>query len=231
LALTLAFSVSFSAQGSQRPTPNNPLYDIVAVGRARGEILLAAVAEPANKLEWRFRKITISAPGEVPRELVLSAGGTKAMVIFADGTPRVFDLTRRIDSIDSGDPAAAQHRLPQQLFPYENQGTVCLLNDQGDVQASTCRKAKAAVVNDDERVLYALDDGRLIVSTPGSGRQEELPYSLPWNAQFQLLAGHRGAVRDFLVLVTESSAGRTSEREIPVTEIVDPYSSTTVLGQ
>jgi hypothetical protein len=231
LAFTLGFSASFSAPGSQRRTPSNPLYDIVAVGCAQGEILLAVVAAPADKLEWRFRKIAISAPGEAPREIALSASGTKIMVVFADGTPRVFDLTRRIGSIGSGDPAATQHRLPQQLFPYVNQESVCLLNDLGDVQASTCRKAKAAVVNDDGRVLYTLDDGRLIVSTPNSSRQEELPYSLPQNAHFQLLAGHRGAARDFLVLVTESRAGRASEHETRVTKIIDPHTPGTPLAQ
>src|SRR5258708_37769380 len=70
-----------------RDPVDQPLYEIVAVGRGPGEILLATLASPSDKLRWRFRSIPVSPSDKPVADVVLSAGGTKALVVFADGTP------------------------------------------------------------------------------------------------------------------------------------------------
>ena len=80
-------------------------------------------------------------------------------------------------------------------------------------------------------MLYALNDGRLIVVAPGGGSQEQLSYQLPQGAQFRLLAGHRGDARDFLVLVKEPSKQASGKTGGLVTEIVDPRLPAAPLGQ
>jgi hypothetical protein len=152
---------------------------------------------------------------------VLSAGGTKALVVFSDGTPGVFDLTRRIAGTNAGDPPTPQHRLPKQLFPYAADGKVCLLDDLGHFDESKCTGATAAVVHEDGRTLYVLGDGRLVVTAPNGGK-EELPYRLPAGSNWQLLAGHTGDQRDFLVLVTGPMTNTNEKQEAPTTAIVDP---------
>jgi hypothetical protein len=211
--------------------PGQPFYDIVAVGRGRGEILLATLAAPADKLSWRLRRIPVSPPDSTVQDVVLSASGTKALVVFPDGTPRIFDLTKLITGISVSETFPSQHLLIQQLFPYTSKGKVCLLDDLGRLDAGECTKAQAAVVHQDGRVLYALADGRLLVTGPGSNPQEELPYRLPLGAQFQLLAGHRGDARDFLVLVTERVAHPADVAAARKTEIIDPRRPSTPLAQ
>jgi len=101
---------------------DQPLYDIVAVGRGHGQILLATLAIPAKKLEWRFRKISVSPADQSVADVSLSSEGTKALVIFADGTSRVFNLTKPLTGITAGDVPAPQYRLPHQIFPYAHAG-------------------------------------------------------------------------------------------------------------
>jgi hypothetical protein len=232
LAITLAIILSANSCifGGDRDA-GQPLYDIVAVGLGRGQIVLATLAAPVDRLSWRVRRIPVSPPDSTVHDVVLSASGTKALVVFSDGTPRIFDLTKRITGISAGDAFPPQHRLTSQLFPYASKGKVCLLDDLGRLEAGVCTKAEAAVVHQDGRVLYALDDGRLLVTGPGSNPQEELPYRLPLGAQFQLLAGHPGDARDFLILVTEHVAHAADAAAARKTEIIDPRRPSTPLAQ
>ena len=157
-------------------------------------------------------------------------GGTEALVIFSDGTPRVFDLTKRITGINSTDAFPSQHHLPGQRFPYASNGKVCLLNDAGHFEEDRCRAAESAVIHEDGRVLYALRDGRLIVVGPNGDTEEELPYRVPEGLQFQLLAGRRQDVRDFLVLVNEPEKRRDSATS-SLTQVIDPRLPAEPLGQ
>jgi hypothetical protein len=227
----VAVLVAGTAFANDRDPVSQPLYDIVAVGRGSGKVVLATLSAPAEKLLWRFREIPVGPAGDVPLDFVVSSGGTKALAVTSDGTPRVLDLTKRITELNADDSFPPQHRLTKQLFPYALKGNVCLLDDLGQYDESNCMSAVAAVVHDDGRVLYALADGRLVIREAGHGDQEELPYRLPQGAQFQLVVGHRGDARDFLVLVTKPFAGQTAASSDHVTEVVDPRLPTTSLGQ
>jgi hypothetical protein len=231
LGLSTLLATSSVLLAASRDPVDQPLYDVVAVGRGQGQILLATLASPSEKLEWRFRKIPVSPSDKTVADVVLSAGGTKALVVFADGTLHVLDLTKRITGISAGDVSSPQHRLPQQAFPYAKNGKVCLVDDLSHPTENDCRSAVAAAVHEDGRVLYAHKDGRLVVVSPQTGAQEELPYLLPRGADFQLLAGHKGDVRDFLVLVTESGMGQTGTATARVTTIIDPRIPATPVGQ
>jgi hypothetical protein len=256
LGLGLMLAANSTALGKDPDPPGQTLNDIVAVGRGRGEVLLADLAKPVERRQWRFREIPVSPSSTAVVDFELSTDGTKAQVVLADGAPRVIDLTERIVRISAGEVFASQHRLPRQLFPYAAKARVCLLDDLGQSGDRPCVEAVAAAVHDDGRVLYAYEDGRLVVVSLQSGSREELPYRVPQGANFQLLAGHRGDARDFLILVTESVANqngaavvpmsRTSVAKtsvtsipvtsipvisIPVTKIIDPRSPATPLGQ
>src|SRR5579863_4800207 len=96
-AFTLGLSVlpvdSSVLLAAGRDPLDQPLYEIVAVGRGPGQILLATLASPSEKLQWRYRKVPVSPSNKSVGDVVPSVGGTKALVVFADGTPHVFDLT------------------------------------------------------------------------------------------------------------------------------------------
>jgi hypothetical protein len=214
-----------------RDPVDQPLYEIVAVGRGQGQILLATLASPAEKLQWRFRRIPVSPSDKSIADVSLSVGGTKALVVFADGSQQVFDLTKRITGISASDALAPQHRLPQQIFSYAKNGEVCLMNDLGQPTLNACASAVAAVVHEDGHVLYAHEDGQLDVISPQTGAKEELTYRLPRGASFQLLAGHRGDLRDFLVLVTEARTSQTGVTSGRVTRIIDPRNPAGPVGE
>jgi hypothetical protein len=230
-AVGLILVASPLLHGGNRDPVDQPLYEIVAVGRGRGEILLASLASPSDKLQWRFRRIPVSPSDKTAAGVILSEGGTKALVVFSDGTSHVFDLTKRINGVSAGDVASQQHRLPQQVFPYAKNGEVCLLNDLGQSTQNVCESAVAAVVHEDGRVLYAYEDGRLVVVPSQMGAREELTYRLPPGADFQLLAGHRGDARDFLVLVSESGANPAGTATTRVTKIIDPRNPDASFGE
>jgi hypothetical protein len=217
--------------GGTRDPIDQPLYDLVAVGRGPGQILLATLASPSEKLQWRFRKIPVSPDNKTVADVVLSVGGTKALVVFADGTPQVLDLTKSITGSSAGDVSPPQHRLPHQFFPYAKNGEVCLLNDLSQPASNACASAVAAAVHEDGRVLYAHEDGRLVVVFPKTGAQEELPYRLPRGESFQLLAGHLGDARDFLVLVTESGTDQAGTTTAHETKIIDPRNPAAPVGK
>jgi len=235
LAFVLGFSALLLGSGkmvaAERDPVDQPLYEIVAVGRGQGQILLATLASPAEHVEWRFRRIPVSPSDKTVSNVVLSLGGTKALVVFSDGTSHVLDLTKRITGISAGDVPSPQHRLPQQVFPFEKNGEVCLLDDLNQPIDNECTTAIAAAVHEDGRVLYAHEDGRLVVVSPNTGAQETLPYRLPGGADFQLLAGHRGDARDFLLLISESGGAQAGAPLARVTKIVDPRMPAAPVGQ
>ena len=231
MGLGLMAGVASAAFAADHESLSQPLYNIVAVGRGRGKILLANLASPADKMQWRFREIPVSPSDETVRDVKLSASGTKALIVFSDGTPQVYDLTERITGASATVPSPLQHRLPQQRFVLFSGEQACLTDDLGVRTGETCVQAKAAVVHEDGRVLYALDDGRLIVSAPGNGSQEQLPYQVPPGAQFQLLAGLRGDARDFLVLVAEPASQANGKSGEFVSIIVDPRRPDSPLGR
>ena len=235
-----------TARGEDHDSLSHPLNDIVAVGRGGGKILLANLAEPVARLQWRFREIPVSPSSTAIVDVELSTDGTKALVVFADGALRVLDLTERITRISVGDAFASQHRSPYQLFPYAAEERVCLLDDLGQSGERPCTEAAAASVHEDGRVLYAYKDGRLVVVSPKSGVREELPYRVPPGANFKLLAGHQGDLRDFLVLVTEPGTDQNGAAPVPVatipvtriplttippTKIIDPRQPAAPLGR
>ena len=235
LALTLVIAIVFSKSSvlhaAGRDPVDQPLYDIVAVGRGQGQILLATLASPAEHLQWRFRKIPFSSPDKTTADVILSVSGTKALVAFSNGSVQVLDLTERITGIGSGDAPPFQHRLPQQIFPYAKNGEVCLLDDLSQPVKKECSRGIGAVVHEDGRVLYAHEDGRLVVVSPQTGAQEDLPYRLTRGADFQLLAGHRGDARDFLLLVTEPGTDQAGSPAARVTKIIDPRIPNVPIGQ
>ena len=139
LGLSLAASTTLVAGGRDS---NQPIYNLVAVGRGPGKILLATLASPADKLEWRFREIPVSPSESTLRDVELSAGGTKALVVFSDGTPRVFDLTRRITEIGVHTTAPPQHRLPQQRFPFSSNGEVWPARRSGRLRQRRLHRGK-----------------------------------------------------------------------------------------
>ncbi len=94
--LGLILAASPAVFGGDRDPVEQRLYDFVAVGRSRGKILLATLATPADNLLWRFREIPVSPPESTVREVTLSEDGTKALIVFPNGSPRIFDLTKRI---------------------------------------------------------------------------------------------------------------------------------------
>jgi hypothetical protein len=229
LIALFVFSRELFAVG--RDAIDQPLYEIVAVGRGQGKIILATLASPSEKLAWRFRRIPVSPADKTVADFVLSGSGTKAFVVFSDGSPHVIDLTKRITGIASSDVPSPQHRLPQQIFAYTKNGEVCLLDDVSQPIRNECVRAVAAAVHEDGRVLYAHEDGRLVIVSSQTGAQEELPYRLARGADFQLLSGHRGDARDFLVLVTESGTDHAGAPLARVTKIIDPRIPATPVGQ
>jgi hypothetical protein len=229
--LFFLMAASRMAHAKDRDPSNQLIYDIVGVGRGSGKIVLATLASPAAKMQWRLREIPVAPSGTVVRDVQLSVSGTKALVVFADGTPRVFDLTKRITGINATDPPDLQHRLPSQRFVTLSNGKACLVDDLGDAIAKSCAEGNAAIVHENGRVLRALGDGRLVGIAPGEGGEEKLPYRLPQGAQFQLLAGHRGDARDFLVLVQEPQKGAEAKAGEFVTKIIDPRRPDAPLGE
>ena len=221
LGLLCQLCPASTASAARRDAVREPIYDIVAVGLGRGRILLATPVRSGSGLVWRVRRIAISAHGDTAHSVALSATGTKALVVFADGTPRVVDLTMRTTEIAPDSLLPSQHRLHRQRFPFAAGGKVCLVDDLGNYDSRNCREAISAAVRDDGRALYALNDGRLVVALP-NGDWEGLPYRLPAGSEWQLLAGHAGDLRDFLVLVTDSGENISGGQAAATTAIIDP---------
>jgi hypothetical protein len=229
--------------------PVDPSLDgIVAVGRANGKIVLATLAKPVERLEWRFREIPISPDSTVVADVDLSGDATKALVSFADGPPQVLDLTERITGISFAETAAAQHSSPGQLFPYASNGKVCLLDDLATPREGTCRDAVAASIRKDGRALYVYRDGRMAIvslaAASADAGEELLPYRVPAGDAFHLLAGQPGDAHDFLVVVSEhnviSKHNADSTETVKstqavtaqfTTKIIDPDQPDVVLGQ
>ena len=233
LAFAILLLVSSLAYSRNRDAQNEPLYDIVAVGRGRGEILLATLAAPPQDLEWRFRRISVRRAGQPVTSVVLSADATNALVVFGNGASRILDLTKPITAISAEDVPVSQHRSPLARFPRSKDGEICLLNDEGVSQRDSCIRAVAAAAHEDGRVLYAKEDGQLIVAQPtnrGAGLQT-LPYRVPAGDTYELLAGRRGDARDSLLLVTPPAAEQKSSPVAASTLIIDPQSPAEPLGR
>jgi hypothetical protein len=207
-----------------------PLYDTVAVGWGKERVQFATLAKPAGRLEWRYRSIPLSPPANDVSAVELSLGGTKALVVPAQGAPRVLDLTRRIAGIDVAQAMAFQHRLPHQLFPYAADGKICLLDDLGRSGDRPCRDAAAAAIHEDGRILYAHRDGHLALVLPDGG-EEQLPYRIPPHTSVQLLAGLRGDLRDFLVLATGPDTNQNGPVPGMATKVIDPRRPDAPLAQ
>jgi hypothetical protein len=204
--------------GEGRPAPNS-LYDVVAVGRSRGQIILATPAAPRAEHRWRFRAVPLNAKAATPEGVALARSGTKIVVVLPGGTTEIVDLTQRL----SGEKPAgrAGYRLPGQWFPVAQRDTVCLVNDAGEQAGAACRSARSAAVHEDGRALYAAPDGQLYIARAGESERAALPYRVPPGSRFELMAGLIGDARDFLVLVERGGA----------VEVVDPAVANGVLGR
>ncbi len=203
----------------RRPAPD-PLDDIVAVGHGAGRIVLATRGKPSSAQRWRFRTISLSPETANAQEVVLSRSGSKAVVVFPGGAASVLDLTQKLDAIVAGQPQGAQHRLPGQLFPVARGEQICLVDDAGQTSAAGCRPTAQAAVHEDERVLYALADGSLLLTGPDHPAGVSLPFRVPTGTRYKLLAGQRGDRHDFLVLLDQGSEVR----------VVNPARADGVLG-
>lgn len=226
----LSLAIGSAALGQAPAAQNRQLYDIVAVGRGPGQILLATLAAPPKRLNWRFRKLPISAAGAAIPDVELSAGGTKALVAFGGRDAEVLDLTLPIRQSSPHAAPPPQHRLPNERFPDFKNGRVCWLDDSGHPEANSCVTAAAAAIAEDGSVLYADGDGRLTVSRVGASDPEELAYRIPAGAQSQLLSGRSGDARKFLLVITTPADERAAAGD-SISEIVDPLFPARSLGR
>ncbi len=114
LVLAFLFLLAGALPGAAgaKPAIPNALVDIVAVGCAPGRIVLATPALPLGAMNWRLRTIRLEPETENPREVVLSRGASKLLIVFADGSSGLADLTQKIKTIQEGHLPEAQHRLP-----------------------------------------------------------------------------------------------------------------------
>ncbi len=204
--------------GEGRPAPN-PLYDVVAVGRSRGQIILATPAAPFAEHRWRFRAVPLDAKAATPENVALARSGTKAVVVLPGGATEILDLTQKLS--EGKQSARAGYRLPGQWFPVAQRDTVCLINDAGGQAGAACRSARSAAVHEDGRALYAAPDGRLYIARAGESARAALPYRVPLESRFELMAGLAGDARDFVVLVERGGA----------IEVVDPAAAQGIMGR
>src|SRR4029077_2808658 len=77
--LGIAAGATSGAFAAGRDSSNLPLQDIVAIGRGGGKVLLATLASPTDKMQWRFREIPVAPSSAVVRDVQLSVSGTKAL--------------------------------------------------------------------------------------------------------------------------------------------------------
>jgi len=211
LALLTSGAVRLAAKEGH-PAPN-PLTEIVAVGRAPGRIALATPALPLAANRWRFRIIRLEPETEKAQAVVLSRSGTKILIVFADGSASILDLTQRITTIGAGQINQAQHRLPGQLFPVARAGRICLVDDSGQQQGGVCKTAAAAAIGEGGRALFAGQDGSLFIAPvhaadSAAADDSFLPYHVQPGARYELLAGHNGDQREFLVLTQQEGKVR-----------------------
>jgi hypothetical protein len=192
--LTALFSGVAIAAQKTRPAVS-PLQDVVAVGRMPGRILLATPALPMSARTWRRRSIRVAPGDQEIEQAVLSRGGTKLLVVFDDGSRLVFDLTRKVSAIARSQPGSAQHRLAHELFPVQEQGRICLVDDSGAGQPRDCREARQAVMDAEGNVLYAHTDGTLALLPQGRAALDPaLPFHLPPGARYEIFPHARVAV-------------------------------------
>ena len=83
MVLGLILAAAPLGRGADRAAIDQPIYDVVAVGRAPGKILLATPAVPAEKLVWRFREISVSPSDSGTVADHSCRSGTEALVIFS----------------------------------------------------------------------------------------------------------------------------------------------------
>jgi hypothetical protein len=199
LLVSILFGSSY-AKANVRTVDEMPIYDVVAVGVGRDEIVFATLAIPSGGLQWRFRTIHLSSNVPPIRAVQLSQGGTKALVVFNDGTERVLDLTEKIDRLEAHTAPAPKHRLPNQFFPVSRNNQTCLVDDAEEVVPSSCQDAVAAAVHEDGRTLYLLRDGTLSLTDRKRTDADPLPYRVPPSERSEVFAGRKGDSLDFLVL-------------------------------
>ncbi|HEX2713614.1 MAG TPA: hypothetical protein VHM88_15545, partial [Candidatus Acidoferrales bacterium] len=148
----VALTMARPAQADDHPPTPNPLYDVVAVGRGAGKILLATPARPFSDFRWRFRTIPLRPDGASAEQVELSRSATKALVVMTGGAESVLDLTDKVEGITAGQTPALLHQLPGQLFAVTRGDEVCLISATGET-AGPCRTARRAAVHEDGRVL------------------------------------------------------------------------------
>lgn len=211
---------SLLAHANVRPVDGMPIYDVVAVGVGRDEIVLATLAVPSGGLQWRFRTIRLSPNNSPVRSVELSRSGTKALVILNDGTERVLDLTEKIELFDVRTAQVPEHRLPNQFFTVARDRQICLVDDAAQVVPASCQDATAAAVHEDGRTLYILRDGTLSLIDMKRIDADPLPYKVASPEKSRVFAGRKGDPIGFLVLTQQ--AGKVN--------IVDPTRADGILG-
>lgn len=207
-ALSLLLSIllnGLQVQANVRAVDEMPLYDLVAVGVGRDEIVLATLAIPSAGTRWRFRTIHLSSDVPPVRTVQLSRGGTKALVAFNDGSERIIDLTEKIERLDAGTVQKSNHRLPNQFFVVSRNNQTCLVDDADQPVASSCQDAAAAAIHEDGRILYLLSDGKLTLIDGKHTIADPLPYRLSSSEKATIFAGRKGDSFDFLLLTQQGN--------------------------
>jgi hypothetical protein len=143
VALSL-FAVSVAADSRHAAT--SPIYDVVAVGRRSGEIVLSTPALGKGE-HWRFRRIAVEPKDTLVKSAILSRSGTQLKVEYVGGHVRVYDLTVPLKTISDAAAPRLAHHLPEGDFPIEAINTCFVRNESDDLAA--CARAIQVEISGD----------------------------------------------------------------------------------